>query len=78
MAVLASSTVMVGSIVFTAIKLDEPVKDWLRLIPGQGGFLDQLDSMIFATAVFYQDNSFCLGIRPSWQMSIRSGRFIDP
>ena len=53
MAALASITGMFGSIVFAAIKRDKGVKDWSHLIPGQGGFLDQLDSMIFAAPVFY-------------------------
>jgi phosphatidate cytidylyltransferase len=53
MAALASVTGMFGSLVFTAIKRDKGVKDWSHLIPGQGGFLDQLDSVIFAAPVFY-------------------------
>jgi phosphatidate cytidylyltransferase len=53
MSALASVTGMFGSLVFTAIKRDKGVKDWSHLIPGQGGFLDQLDSVIFAAPVFY-------------------------
>ena len=53
MAALASATGMFGSLVFAAIKRDKGVKDWSHLIPGQGGFLDQLDSVIFAAPVFY-------------------------
>lgn len=53
MAALASLTGMFGSLVFAAIKCDKGVKDWSHLIPGQGGFLDQLDSVIFAAPVFY-------------------------
>lgn len=53
MAALASLTGMFGSLVFAAIKRDKGVKDWSHLIPGQGGFLDQLDSVIFAAPVFY-------------------------
>lgn len=53
MAALASVTGMFGSLVFAAIKRDKGVKDWSHLIPGQGGFLDQLDSVIFAAPVFY-------------------------
>lgn len=44
---------MLGNIVFAAIKRDRGVKDWSHLIPGQGGFVDQLDSVIFAAPVFY-------------------------
>ncbi len=53
MAALAASAGMAGSLVFAAIKRDKGVKDWSHLIPGQGGFLDQLDSVIFAAPVFY-------------------------
>lgn len=53
MAALASAAGMFGSLVFAAIKRDKGVKDWSHLIPGQGGFLDQLDSVIFAAPVFY-------------------------
>jgi phosphatidate cytidylyltransferase len=53
MAALASVTGMFGSLVFAAIKRDKGVKDWSHLIPGQGGVLDQLDSVIFAAPVFY-------------------------
>lgn len=53
MAALASVTGMFGSLVFAAIKKDKGVKDWSHLIPGHGGFLDQLDSVIFAAPVFY-------------------------
>ena len=54
LAALASGTGMFGSLVFAAIKRDKGVRDWSHLIPGQGGFLDQLDSVIFAAPIFYQ------------------------
>ena len=53
MAALASLTGMLGSLVLTAIKRDKGVRDWSHLIPGQGGFLDQLDSVLFAAPMFY-------------------------
>lgn len=53
MAALASTAGMFGNLVFAAIKRDRGVKDWSHLIPGQGGFLDQLDSVIFAAPIFY-------------------------
>jgi len=53
MAALASVTGMFGNLVFAAIKRDKGLKDWSHLIPGQGGFLDQLDSVIFAAPIFY-------------------------
>jgi phosphatidate cytidylyltransferase len=53
MAAMAAAAGMFGSLVFAAIKRDKGVRDWSHLIPGQGGFLDQLDSVIFAAPVFY-------------------------
>ena len=53
MAGVASLVGMFGNIVFAAIKRDRGVKDWSHLIPGQGGFVDQLDSVVFAAPVFY-------------------------
>jgi phosphatidate cytidylyltransferase len=53
MAGAASLVGMFGSLVVAAIKRDRGVKDWSHLIPGQGGFVDQLDSVIFAAPIFY-------------------------
>lgn len=53
MAGVTSLVGMLGNLVFAAIKRDRGVKDWSHLIPGQGGFVDQLDSVIFAAPIFY-------------------------
>ena len=53
MAGVTSLVGMFGNLVFAAIKRDRGVKDWSHLIPGQGGFVDQLDSVIFAAPIFY-------------------------
>ena len=58
MAGIASLTGMFGNIVVTAIKRDRGVKDWSHLIPGQGDFVDQLDSVIFAAPIFYHLTKF--------------------
>ncbi len=42
-----------GSLVLAAIKADRGVKNWGHLIPGQGGFVDQMDSVVFAAPLFY-------------------------
>ena len=53
MAALAATVGGFGNLVFAAIKRDRDVKDWSHLIPGQGGFVDQFDSVVFAAPVFY-------------------------
>lgn len=41
-----------GGLVMSAIKRDRGVKDWGHLIAGHGGFLDRLDSILFAAPIF--------------------------
>jgi len=53
MAGIAALVGMLGNLVIAAIKRDRGVKDWSHLIPGQGGFVDQMDSVIFAAPIFY-------------------------
>jgi len=61
MAILAATVGGFGNLVFAAIKRDRGVKDWSHLIPGQGGFVDQLDSVIFAAPLFYHVTRFYWG-----------------
>ena len=42
-----------GRLVLAAIKRDRGVTDWGHMNDGQGGFLDRLDSVIFAAPVFF-------------------------
>lgn len=42
-----------GGLVMSAIKRDRGVKDWGHLIAGHGGFVDRLDSVIFAAPIFF-------------------------
>ena len=42
-----------GGLVMSAIKRDRGVKDWGHSIAGHGGFIDRLDSVIFAAPVFF-------------------------
>ena len=53
MALAAAIVGRAGSLVLAAIKRDKGIRDWSHLIPGHGGILDQLDSVIFAAPVFY-------------------------
>ncbi|MFQ1699071.1 phosphatidate cytidylyltransferase [Loktanella agnita] len=61
MAGVASLVGMLGSLVMAAIKRDRGVKDWSHLIPGQGGFVEQLDSVIFAAPIFYHLTNYLYG-----------------
>jgi len=50
-----------GSLVLSAIKHDRGVKSWGHLIPGQGGFVDQMDSVVFAAPVFFHLTRYFYG-----------------
>jgi len=53
MALVVTLVGYAGGMVMAAIKRDKGVHDWGHLIPGQGGFLDRLDSVIFSAPVFF-------------------------
>lgn len=50
---LATAMGFLGGLVMSGIKRDRGVKDWGRLIPGHGGILDRLDSVVFSAPVFF-------------------------
>ncbi|MEM7507484.1 MAG: phosphatidate cytidylyltransferase [Pseudomonadota bacterium] len=52
-----------GGLVMSAIKRDRGVKDWGHLIPGHGGFIDRLDSVIFSAPIFFHL------VRYGWSMT---------
>lgn len=53
MSLLVAMMGFFGGFVLSAIKRDRGVKDWGSLIPGHGGILDRLDSLIFAAPVYF-------------------------
>jgi phosphatidate cytidylyltransferase len=51
--ILISLAGFLGDINMSAIKRDANVKDGSRLLPGMGGVIDRIDSLIFTGPVFY-------------------------
>ncbi|KIC70455.1 phosphatidate cytidylyltransferase [Kocuria rhizophila] len=50
----------VGGLVMSSLKRDRGIKDFGALIPGHGGILDRMDSLIFAAPVFFHLTRFFL------------------
>jgi phosphatidate cytidylyltransferase len=48
-----------GGFVLSAIKRDLGVKDWGRMIEGHGGILDRMDSVSFASPLFFHLTRYC-------------------
>ena len=53
LALVVTAMGFLGGLVMSAIKRDRGVKDWGHLIAGHGGFIDRLDSVLFAAPVFF-------------------------
>ena len=52
---------MIGDLAASAIKRNNEVKDYGKLIPGHGGVLDRFDSMIFTAPILYYLVLFVVG-----------------
>ena len=53
---------MVGDLAASAIKRNQNIKDYGKLIPGHGGILDRFDSVIFTAPIIYYLARIMLGI----------------
>lgn len=53
---------MVGDLAASAIKRNQEIKDYGKLIPGHGGILDRFDSVIFTAPIIYYLAKIVLGI----------------
>ena len=53
---------MVGDLAASAIKRNQNIKDYGKLIPGRGGILDRFDSVIITAPVIYYLAKMILGI----------------
>jgi phosphatidate cytidylyltransferase len=47
---LVSVTAFAGDVLASALKRQQGIKDYSKLLPGQGGFLDRFDSLIMTSA----------------------------
>ena len=52
---------MVGDLAASAIKRNQGIKDYGKLIPGHGGILDRFDSVIFTAPIIYYLATFLAG-----------------
>ena len=52
-AVVVCAMGFAGDITMSAIKRDRGIKDFGDLLPGHGGMMDRIDSLVFAAPVFY-------------------------
>ena len=50
--IILSITCQIGDLIFSAIKRNFNVKDYGNIMPGHGGVLDRLDSLIWVVIMF--------------------------
>ena len=50
---MAAVVSQLGDLVASSIKRDTGVKDFGKIFPGHGGFLDRFDSVLFVAPIIY-------------------------
>ena len=53
LALAATTLGLLAGLVMSAIKRDAGIREWGHSLPGEGGFLDRLDPVVFAAPVFF-------------------------
>ena len=53
---------VIGDLTASAIKRNNDIKDYGKLIPGHGGIMDRFDSIIFTAPIVYYCFSILIGI----------------
>lgn len=51
--VLSSAVAQIGDLIMSAVKRSYGIKDFGKVLPGHGGFLDRFDSVLSVSTVFY-------------------------
>ncbi|WP_424975780.1 phosphatidate cytidylyltransferase [Dinoroseobacter sp. S124A] len=64
LALMVAAVGMFGALVMNAIKRDRGVKDWGPMFAGHGGFIDRLDSVLFAAPIFFHVVRFFFDASP--------------
>lgn len=58
---LGAGMAVIGDLAASAIKRNNEIKDYGKLIPGHGGILDRFDSMIFTAPIIYYCFVYMIG-----------------
>ena len=57
---IASIPAVIGDLAASAIKRNNDIKDFGNLIPGHGGIMDRIDSILFTAPIMYYVVTFVI------------------